>query len=287
MPLNLDAVGTVTEPHRSSWTADDSLLYSLAVGAGWPDPLADLSFTTENSNGVTQQALPTFAVVLGGSGGAAWADVGTFNPVMLVHAEQAVELHAPLPVAAAIDAVTTLTDIADKGSGALVSTETVAADAETGEALFTTRSSAFIRGEGGFDPNRPSSPPPPDVFSGKPDESITYETLPNQALLYRLCGDRNPLHSDPTFAAMGGFDRPILHGLCTYGFTGRALLAACCNNDPTRFGSMSARFSKPVVPGDTLTVSIWESSDGAWFRTATQDGSIVIDRGRFTQGESK
>ena len=108
-------------------------------------------------------------------------------------------------------------------------------------------------------------------------------TRPEQALVYRLSGDRNPLHADPKFAARGGFSKPILHGLCTYGVTGRALLHALCGSDPARFGSMSGRFSRPVFPGETLTVSIWRDGDGsALFQTANQDGAVVIDRGRLT-----
>ena len=115
---------------------------------------------------------------------------------------------------------------------------------------------------------------------------VSYATRTDQALLYRLSGDRNPLHSDPTFAKRAGFDRPILHGLCTYGFTGRALLHAVCGSDPARFGAMRARFSKPTMPGDTLTVSVWDVGDrvpGAYrFRTETQRGETVIDAGLFS-----
>ena len=115
---------------------------------------------------------------------------------------------------------------------------------------------------------------------------MTYATRPDQALLYRLSGDRNPLHSDPTFAKRAGFDRPILHGLCTYGFTGRALLHTVCGSDPARFGAMRARFSKPTMPGDTLTISVWdigERATGAYrFRTETQRGETVIDAGLFS-----
>ncbi len=108
-------------------------------------------------------------------------------------------------------------------------------------------------------------------------------TRHDQALLYRLSGDRNPLHSDPTFAAMGGFDRPILHGLCTYGFTGRALLHARCDSDPARFAGMEGRFSSPVMPGETLTVQIWDEGDGSsLFRTLGDDGRVVLDSGRLT-----
>jgi acyl dehydratase len=109
---------------------------------------------------------------------------------------------------------------------------------------------------------------------------VTVPTRPEQALLYRLCGDRNPLHSDPAFAARGGFSRPILHGLCTYGFTGRVLLHEVCGSDPERFAFMSGRFSRPVLPGESLVVSIWAGADGtAQFQTAKEDGTVVIDRG--------
>jgi acyl dehydratase len=106
---------------------------------------------------------------------------------------------------------------------------------------------------------------------------VSYTTRPEQALLYRLSGDRNPLHSDPEFAKLAGFDRPIIHGLCTYGVTGRALLHTLCDSDPTRFTSMHGRFTKPVFPGDTLTVSIWADGGEAVFRTTTDDGSAVLD----------
>jgi acyl dehydratase len=283
MPLNPGAVGAVSEPVERSWTSTDALLYAVAVGAGADDPLEELAFTTENTQGIDQQVLPTYAVIIGAGGGGVYRDVGTFNPAMLVHAGQAVELHQPIPVAGTVRSTTTLTGVEDKGSGALVSTETVSVDAATGEPMFTTRSSAFIRGEGGFGGTRTPSPKhePPDR---DPDHVVTYRTRVGQALLYRLCGDRNPLHTDPAFAAAGGFDRPILHGLCTYGFTGRALLHALCGSDPARFGAIEGRFSRPVLPGDDLTVSMWVDDDGAGatFRTSTGDGNTVIDGGRLT-----
>ena len=110
---------------------------------------------------------------------------------------------------------------------------------------------------------------------------VTYSTRPDQALLYRLCGDRNPLHSDPAFAKRAGFDQPILHGLCTYGFTGRALLHTLCGSDPARFGFVHGRFSRPTLPGDSLTVSMWDADDGVRFRTDNQRGQTVIDGGLF------
>jgi len=116
----------------------------------------------------------------------------------------------------------------------------------------------------------------------EPRHQVTYKTREDQALTYRLPGDRNPLHSDPSFAARGGFEKPILHCLCTYGFTGRALLHSLCNGDPSRFRSMNARFSRPVIPGDRLTVSMWADGNEALFRTTNQNGDVVIDQGRCT-----
>jgi acyl dehydratase len=115
---------------------------------------------------------------------------------------------------------------------------------------------------------------------------VVMQTRPEQALVYRLSGDRNPLHADPKFAARGGFSQPILHGLCTYGVTGRALLHALCGSDPARFKFMYGRFSRPVLPGESLTVSIWLTGDdgAAVFQTAKADGTVVIDRGRFLAG---
>jgi acyl dehydratase len=201
---------------------------------------------------------------------------------MLVHAEQAFELHRPLPVAGTVRTTATVTGIYDKGSGALVVTENAAVDAATGEPLVTSRSSAFIRGEGGFGGER-GSDQPWERPGREPDHRVVQPTRPEQALIYRLSGDRNPLHVDPKFAARGGFSQPILHGLCTYGVTGRALLQVLCDGDPARFGSMSGRFSRPVWPGESLTISIWrqDGSDTALFQTTKDDGTVVIDRGRM------
>ena len=288
MALDHTLIGEPGEPRERSWTSKDALLYAVGVGAGLGDPLSELEFTTENSLGLTQQVLPTFAVLI--SQAATRRSLGDFDRALLVHAEQSFELHRPLPVAGTVRTVATVSGIYDKGSGALVVTENEAVDAATGEPLVTARSGTFIRGEGGFGGDRGGRDPWP-----RPDRNADHEvvlaTRPEQALIYRLSGDRNPLHADPKFAARGGFARPILHGLCTYGVTGRALLHSLCDSDPARFAAMSGRFTRPVVPGDSLTISIWlpdggggagsasESGGTARFQTATQDGTVVIDRG--------
>ena len=186
---------------------------------------------------------------------------------------------------------TTVVGMYDKGSAGLVVLESESRHAASGELAFTNRSALFIRGAGGFGgPRNPEGDEESEIAAEplptrEPDEVVSYGTRPDQALLYRLNGDRNPLHSDPAFAKRAGFERPILHGLCTYGFTGRALLHLVCGSDPARFGAMRARFSKPTMPGDTLTVSVWDigaRAEGAYrFRTETQRGETVIDAGVF------
>ncbi len=273
MPIDPSAIGAEGGPVERSWNSTQCLLYAQGVGAG----VDELEFTTEKS----QKVLPTFAVIVGG-GGAPMNKIGQFNPVMLVHGGQAIELFAPLPPEGKIRSTGRISEIWDKGSGAVVTMESTSVDAETEQPILKTRSTIFLRGEGNFGGERgPSGPTnvPPDR---KPDVEISYETRADQALLYRLSGDRNPLHSDPEFAKRAGLEKPILHGLCSYGFTGRALLHGLCDGDPTRFRSMDARFSKPVYPGDTLTVSMWVDGKQAIFQTKTQRDEIVIDRGLAT-----
>jgi acyl dehydratase len=278
MPFNHDVIGMRGEPSELSWSAADALLYALSVGAGQGDPGAELEFTTENSAGKPAQVLPTFAILL--ARGSLNVPLGEIDQAATVHAEQAITVRRPLPAAGTARSVATVTGIYDKGSAAQVVMEIETTDATTGEPLATQRTSIFVRGEGGFGGERGPSTPwtPPER---PPDHLVSYQTRPEQALLYRLTGDRNPLHSDPAFAAKAGFQRPILHGLCTYGYTGRALLHAVCGSDPARFTSMEARFSRPVVPGDALDVAIWVDGDTAYFRTES-NGATVLDRGRLT-----
>jgi len=283
MPINPDAVGYVGDPTTSTWSSKDALLYAVGVGAGH-DPLnrAELTFLTENSMEIDQKVLPTMAVVLGGTP-SAFGKIGTFNPAMLVHGEEKIVLHREIPVEGSLTAVGEITAIWDKGKGAVVEATTRTTLDGTDEPLFDVVMSAFIRGEGDFGGERGPSGPT-NVAPDRPaDHTVAHQTRKEQAFVYRLSGDRNPLHSDPSFAALAGFDRPILHGLCTYGFAGRALLASLCDYDPSRFASMEGRFSSPVFPGEELTTEVWDMGDGeALFRTLGGDGRVVLDSGRVT-----
>ncbi len=250
---------------------------SAQVTSNWP-------FTTENTNGVDQLVYPTFPVVIGWGRGSAMGNIGTFNPALLVHGQQAVTLHQQIPVEGAVSITSELVAMYDKGKAAVVVTESRAV--MNGEPLYTNTSSAFIRGEGGWGGDRGPSGPKNVPPERDPDHVISYQTSIDQAFVYRLSGDRNPLHTDPAFAAIGGFDRPILHGLCSYGFTGRALLDAVCGDDPARFQHIEARFAAPVLPGDTLTISMWSGDVGeTLFSTSAVDPSdpsterVVIDQG--------
>jgi acyl dehydratase len=275
MPLNPDAVGTTTDPSPASWDSKDALLYAVGIGAGTDE----LAFATENTSGVDQQVFPTFPVVVSTGSAAALGSIGTFNPAMLVHGSQSVTLYKPLPVNGAVHVSSRIANMWDKGKAAVVVIENSATDDTDGELLYTTTMSAFIRGEGGWGGERGPSGAQNEPPDRDPDHTVSYATLPNQALIYRLSGDRNPLHSDPSFSAMGGFPTPILHGLCTYGFTGRALLHSLCAGQSANFGHMEGRFASPVLPGEELTVRIWRTGDGeAVFTTAVGDRT-VIDQG--------
>jgi acyl dehydratase len=282
MPIDLDAHdATPTPPVERTWTSKDAILYALGVGAGGIDPLgAELSLTTENSANVAQQVLPTFAVIAGD-----WdRRVLALEPAELarcVHGEQAITLYGEIPVTGTARVTSRIAAIYDKGSGALIVVEAEATNVSTGNPLCTSRSSIFVRGAGGFGGHRG-----PSGTSTAPlrhaDAVVTYKTRPDQALLYRLSGDRNPLHSDPVHARSSGFPSPILHGLCTYGFAGRALLHTLCGSDPARFISMEGRFTRPAFPGQSLTVHMWVRGGEAIFTTTVDDGGTVIDHGRFT-----
>lgn len=276
MPINPNAVGASGSPSRRAWTSKDALLYAVGVGAG----TGELPFTTENTKDTPQRVLPTFAVIIGG-GGVPMDKIGSFNPFLMVHGTQGIELLDEIPPDGEVESIGRVTGIWDKGNAAVVEFESESKLVATGKPLLKTRMSLFCRGEGGWGGER--GPSEKISFPDrKPDHQITYQTREDQALTYRLSGDRNPLHSDPSFAKAGGFDKPILHGLCTYGFTGRALLHALCGSDPKRFKSMHGQFSKPVFPGDALTISMWVDGKSCLFRTSNQAGVVVLDQGRMT-----
>lgn len=279
MPLNPEAVGAVGDVRTMSWSSKDALLYAVGIGAGQ----SDLPFTTENTQNTPQVVFPTFAVVAGSgtasAGASAMSQIGSFNWALLVHGSQAITLHRPIPIEAQATTQDRVVAMYDKGKAAVVVMENEVKSSD-GEPLWSTRSAVFIRGEGGWGgdrgPSGPQNEPPADTA---PSHEITLQTSPDQAFVYRLSGDRNPLHTDPAFAALGGFDRPILHGLCTYGFTGRALLGALADNDVTRFHHIEGRFSSPVMPGDALTVRIWRTDHGVAVFTTSVGDRVVIDQG--------
>ncbi len=268
MALDLSFVGKKMEPMAFDYTERDVMLYALGVGCG----TGDLAFTYEKN----LQTLPTFAVVpafpsLGGLVGAL-----KINPVMILHGEQRIELNGPIPTKGRLMTTPSIRAIYDKGSGALcvLDAETTGPD---GKPLFRNTFGIFVRGEGGFGGERGPSGPKNVPPEREPDHVIEMTTLPQQALIYRLSGDYNPLHADPGFAGMAGFDRPILHGLCSFGHAGRAVLSACCDNDPARLKDFEVRFSGVVFPGDTIITSIWRDGDNhAIVQSKTQRGDVVV-----------
>ncbi len=273
------ALAHAFRPETMSYTERDVSLYALSIGSAESalDPL-ELQYVYElNNEGF--YTFPTFGVtfpftVLGQIG-----DVKglTFNPMLLLHGEQYLEVARPIPTTGTVTTHARITDIFDKGSGALVQIELVSKD-ELGATVALNRTGLFIRGIGNFGGERGPSGAvnvPPDRA---PDATFSQTTQPNQALLYRLSsGDRNPLHADPHFAALGGFDRPILHGLCTFGFGVRAVVRTFADNDPTRFKSVQARFAKHVFPGETLRTEMWaESPTRIVFRMVVAERDEVV-----------
>lgn len=283
MPIEYERLLNYPIPEvRQRLSRKDTILYALSVGLG-QDPLdeAQLGFLWERR----LSALPTMAVVLGYPG--FWLrnpDTGV-DAVRLVHGEQRLVLHRPLPVEGEVLGVSRVTGLVDRGvgKGALLYTAREVTEAATGERLATLEQTTFLRGDGGFGgPSGPVRRPHPEPERG-PDLSLDLRTRPEQALLYRLNGDDNPLHLDPDTARRAGFDRPILHGLCTFGVVGHALLRALCGYDPARFGEMELRFSAPVFPGETIRTEIWREADGgAAFRArAVERDKAVVSNGRF------
>ena len=271
MPIDLNvALGAELEPIEFSWSSSDVQLYHLALGAGH-DPMdeRELRYLTDN----TPQVLPTFSSVAS-TFHMTEAPKVSFPGIEIelsrvLHASEAVRMPAPLPPNGSARSVTRITDIWDKGKAAVILNETTVTD-PAGNLLWTVKRSIFARGEGDFGGERgPSTSVPAPERT--PDFEIDVPVLPQQALLYRLCGDRNPLHSDPEFASAAGFPRPILHGLCTYGMVCKALTDTVLEADANRVGSYGARFAGVVFPGETLKASVWKDG-GRYVGVVTAPG---------------
>ncbi len=269
MAIKLDLVGKKSDPVPFSYGWRDTVLYALGVGA----KIDELDFLYE---GRGPKVLPTFAVVPSFTSMISVAGELGANPMMILHGEQKIVLHKPIPAQAKLSTVSEVKAIYDKGKGAVVMVEAKTVD-EKNAPVFDNTFSIFVRGEGGFGGERGPEAAKVEPPSRAPDFEVVEATTREQALLYRLSGDINPLHADPAMAKFGGFDRPILHGLCTYGHAGRAVLRGACGGDPTKLKSFFARFAGVVFPGDTLTTRGWNTGDGKWIITvATQEGKQVL-----------
>ena len=274
MPIDPDqALGAETGTGTGQWKADDVLLYHLGVGAGVPatDP-KELEYTYEKN----LKVLPSFGVipVFGSMGGLGRTPGLEFNFAMLLHGEQDIEIHQPIPTEATVTSAGEIAGIYDKGKAALVVLEVKTRD-EADKPLFTNRFSLFLRGEGGFGgesgPKAGNKPP-----QREPDGVIESATLPQQALLYRLSGDKNPLHADPEFAKIGGFDRPIIHGLCSYGVVCKAIVDGVLGGDVTKVARYQARFAGVGYPGETYQTSWWKEGERILIETRSKQREAPI-----------
>lgn len=253
----------------------DTILYALGIGLG-ADPMdaAQLRYVYEQD----LQTIPTLATVLGHPG--FWMnDPRTgIDWVRLVHGEQRLQLHAPLPASGTVTGKSRITHVIDKGAdkGALVVTERTLHD-DQGLHLATLQQITFCRGDGGFGQGDEALPPLPAAPARTPDRSCQLSVAPNAALLYRLNADRNPLHADPAVASKAGYPQPILHGLCTYGMAAHAIIKTCCDYDASRLTGLNARFSSPVFPGETLQCDIWQDTSNALqFVVRAVDRDVVV-----------
>lgn len=276
MPIDYDKLRSWPFPElRHRYAERDTILYALGLGCG-ADPLdrTDLRYVYEDG----LVALPTMAVILGYPGfwlkdpatGVDWRKV--------LHGEQGIVVHRPLPAAGTVVGRTRITGIVDKGAakGALLYSERDVVDEASGALLATLTSTTVLRGDGGFGgPSGPTREPHP-IPQRPPDLVCDLPTLPQAALIYRLSGDDNPLHADPDVARAAGFERPILHGLCTFGVAGRALVRTVCGDDPARLRRMQVRFSAPVLPGETIRTEMWRDPGGVSFRSRVVERDAVV-----------
>ena len=266
------------------FTKRDTAFYALSVGLG-QDPLdrRHLRFVDEQKPMV---ALPSIVTVLGSPGfwlALAQSETGV-DATRVVHGEQRIAIHAPLPVEGELLGRTRVTSVVDKGAGksALLYSEKQLIDVRTGQTLATTASTTFLRGQGGF--GGPAGPEKtPHVLPERPpDLSLASTTRPEQALYYRMNGDDNPLHADPDIAQQAGFPAPILHGLCTFGVVCHALIHLLGNCDPKALREMDLRFSQPVFPGETIRTDVW--SDGSFQARVVERDVVVVSNGKTTIG---
>jgi acyl dehydratase len=266
-----EALGIELPPTSFEYDERDVMLYALGVGA------SELDFAFERN----LKVLPTFAVIPGFPAMMGLASTVEINPVMLLHGEQRIKLDKPIPTKGKLTTAGKVTGVYDKGKGALLVVEAETKD-DQGEVLFANTAGVFVRGAGGFGGER--GPEAGNKAPERaPDKTVEMQTLPIQAMIYRLSGDRNPLHIDPAFAKMAGYDKPILHGLCSYGHVGRAVLSEYCDNDPARMTGLEVRFSGVVFPGDSITTEMWDEGDGRIVLQAkTQRGDVVISNAAAT-----
>lgn len=259
-------------PVQFRWDAKEVMLYAVGVGA---QPQDELDFVYE---GRGPKVLPTYAVIPGMFSMGGLVSEVEINLAMLLHGEQSVTLHRELPAEAEVTITGRVAEVWDKGKAAVIGCEGIVED--SAGLLCTTKATLFIRGAGGFGGERGPSVAdrnrPPDRA---PDAIVEAVTRPEQGAIYRLSGDRNPIHIDPEFARMAGFERPFMHGLCTYGFAGRAILKALCEGDPARFFHFEARFADQVYFGDTIVTKMWRTGPGeAVVQCETQAGNVVLSQ---------
>jgi acyl dehydratase len=260
---------------EQTYTTKDSILYALGVGLSMdPLDLQQLRFTYEED----MLALPTMAVVL------AYPGFFLKNPefgvdwVKVLHGEQGIKLHKPLPAEGTVIGKTKITEIIDKGAGkgALIYTTREVFEKSSGDLLATLDSTTFARGDGGFGGPTEGAPQPHSLPDRAPDSSIELPTLLQQALIYRLSGDFNPLHADPRIATSAGFKAPILHGLASLGVAGHAVLKEACNYEPSKLKEFNLRFTSPVYPGETLVTELWKDGDVTSFRCRVKERDLVV-----------
>ena len=261
---------------KQNYTVTDSIVYALGLGFG-SDPLDErqLKFVFEERDIV---AVPTMAAVLGAPG--FWLrDPGTgVDWQQVLHGEQGIVIHKPLSASASLNAQTRVKEIIDKGEGkgALIYTERHVTEQATGDKLATLTSTTFARGDGGFGGPSFKQPKPYHLPEREPDFICDLPTAKQAALIYRLSGDPNPLHADPNVANAAGFEAPILHGLCTLGVAGHAVLKTYCDYDTSKFKSLRLRFSAPVYPGETIRTEMWRDSLHISFRARVLERDTVV-----------